>query len=282
MILFKKEISRNTIERIISALFLMILVVIALIAGPKSIAAFLLLMGILINDELAVNFLRRTRLSLDYILLQFLFIAPMLFFSYVVTSEAIHIVFIEIALLFHGFLGWNLFSNTLDKYQVIEWLKRYPYAAVLFTLPALMTLVWLAFQTFSISLLVVLFLITWGMDIGGWFVGKRWGKHKLWEKVSPKKTIEGLIGGMIAAAILGTSAAVIIWDGIGFGHFLLFALMGGIAQVGDLVQSKLKRQFKIKDSSKLIPGHGGVYDRVDSLIFLTPFYIVLMKVVFIL
>lgn len=282
MILFKKEISRNTIERIISALFLMILVVIALIAGPKSIAAFLLLMGILINDELAVNFLRRTRLSLDYILLQFLFIAPMLFFSYVVTSEAIHIVFIEIALLFHGFLGWYLFSNTLDKYQVIEWLKRYPYAAVLFTLPALMTLVWLAFQTFSISLLVVLFLITWGMDIGGWFVGKRWGKHKLWEKVSPKKTIEGLIGGMIAAAILGTSAAVIIWDGIGFGHFLLFALMGGIAQVGDLVQSKLKRQFKIKDSSKLIPGHGGVYDRVDSLIFLTPFYIVLMKVVFIL
>lgn len=282
MRIMNREISRNTVERIISASILMVLVVVALIAGPKSIAAFLLLMGILINDELAINFLRRSRFSLDYLLLQFLFVVPVSLTAYVGMVEPIMIVFIELAILFHAILAWYLFSSTIDKYQVLEWLKRYPYASVLFTLPSIMTLVWLSFQTYSIPLLIVLFLITWGMDVGGWFVGKKWGKHKLWEKVSPKKTIEGLVGGMLTSGILGTIAAIVIWDGIGFGHFLLFTLMGGIAQIGDLIQSKLKRHFKIKDSSKLIPGHGGVYDRVDSLIYLTPFYVVFMKVVFIL
>ena len=77
MRIMNREISRNTVERIISASILMILVVVALIAGPKSIAAFLLLMGILINDELVINFLRRSRFSLDYLLLQFLFVVPL-------------------------------------------------------------------------------------------------------------------------------------------------------------------------------------------------------------
>lgn len=276
------KMSRNTAERIISATILVILVIIAMIAGAKSIAGFLLIMGVLITDELGANFFRISRFSLDYLLMQALFIFPMIFFSYYETSEAFHAVFIEIALLFHCALGWYLFSSKVDRYQLFEYLRRYPFASVLFTLPSIMTLVWIAYQPQHISLLIVLFLITWGMDIGGWFFGKRFGKHKLWERVSPKKTIEGLLGGMLTAGLLGTLSSILAWDGIGFGHFLLFVLMGGIAQIGDLVQSKLKRQCKIKDSSKLIPGHGGVYDRVDSLIYLAPFYAVFMKIVFVL
>ncbi len=115
------------------------------------------------------------------------------------------------------------------------------------------------------------------MDTGAWFFGKNFGKNKLWPAVSPKKTVEGLIGGMIVAAVCST----VFWNAafpvFHWYYALIFAFCGLISQVGDLVQSKLKREFEIKDSSNLIPGHGGVYDRIDSLIFLSPFFVIVVK-----
>jgi phosphatidate cytidylyltransferase len=110
------------------------------------------------------------------------------------------------------------------------------------------------------------------VDTFAYFTGKKFGKHKLWEAVSPKKTIEGAIGGVLSSVIL----TCLYWN-----HFvsavtpytaIIFFIIACFSQVGDLVQSKLKRQFDIKDSSTLIPGHGGVYDRVDSLLFVAPFF----------
>ncbi len=114
------------------------------------------------------------------------------------------------------------------------------------------------------------------MDAGAWLSGTLFGKTKLWVAVSPKKTVEGLIGGMIISALLGTTYWSIAQGKPTILLAILFLALALLSQLGDLVQSKIKRQVGIKDSSSLIPGHGGVYDRIDSLVFVTPFYLLLI------
>jgi phosphatidate cytidylyltransferase len=110
------------------------------------------------------------------------------------------------------------------------------------------------------------------VDTAAYFTGKKFGRHKLWESVSPKKTVEGLLGGVFFS-VLATS---FFWnyfiESVSLLTVLFFIVVALGSQIGDLAQSKLKRQFEIKDSSSLIPGHGGVYDRVDSLMFVAPLY----------
>jgi phosphatidate cytidylyltransferase len=125
--------------------------------------------------------------------------------------------------------------------------------------------------------LMILLLVTFSMDTAAWFFGKNFGKRKLWPEVSPKKTIEGFWGGVITSAFVGTISWWIFFNQIKLYYFIVFAACAAISQAGDLVQSKIKREFGIKDSSNLIPGHGGVYDRIDSLIFLAPFFAVVVK-----
>jgi len=116
---------------------------------------------------------------------------------------------------------------------------------------------------------------TFANDSGAFFIGRRWGKHQLAHVISPGKTWEGALGGMIcaiAAAIIITIILNLIsffsircWQAI-----LLGFLISLFAQLGDLVESLLKRNADVKDTSKLIPGHGGILDRFDSLIFVGP------------
>lgn len=110
--------------------------------------------------------------------------------------------------------------------------------------------------------------ITWLSDTFAYLVGKTWGKHKLIPRVSPNKTIEGAIGGLAAAAV--TAVICDAWFGmeIGFGPAIVIGLvLGAAGQIGDLSESMLKRMGGVKDSSNLIPGHGGMLDRIDALIF---------------
>jgi phosphatidate cytidylyltransferase len=115
----------------------------------------------------------------------------------------------------------------------------------------------------------------WGTDIFAYFVGKRWGKHKF-SKVSPKKSIEGCLAGTIGAVIMMviyTYFANQYW-GTNFSYLavvMIGAILSLIGQMGDFAASSIKRYVDIKDYSNLIPGHGGMLDRIDSLLFLAPF-----------
>jgi phosphatidate cytidylyltransferase len=126
--------------------------------------------------------------------------------------------------------------------------------------------------------LPVLFLalfIVWATDIGAYFVGRKYGRHKLYPEVSPNKTIEGALGGLASAFVVTLIfvflfAAEDYFHHIGLTVVLLSLLFSAAAQFGDLVESSIKRHFDVKDSGKILPGHGGILDRFDSLLFVLP------------
>jgi phosphatidate cytidylyltransferase len=133
-------------------------------------------------------------------------------------------------------------------------------------------------------LLLLPVLLTWASDIGAYAVGRTIGKHKLIPSVSPGKTIEGSIGGLVASMLVAwlymryvlhpASHLDFRWAPIGVLAF--GAVVSVAAQLGDLVESLLKREAGVKDSSHIIPGHGGVLDRLDSLLFVLPVAYVLI------
>lgn len=136
--------------------------------------------------------------------------------------------------------------------------------------------------------LISMMALIWCADIAAYFTGRALGKRKLAPAVSPGKTWEGAIGGVLAAAIWTVSTAGI--DG-SFGDilaqrwslpvvFLLACFLGAISIIGDLFESLLKRRAGMKDSSRLLPGHGGVYDRIDALLPVAPVAVMLTGMVF--
>jgi len=125
-------------------------------------------------------------------------------------------------------------------------------------------------------LLVFPMVITWASDIGAYFVGRALGKRKLIPSVSPGKTVAGAVGGLLASMLVAWAFArgvLVPVANLGFtpwGALLFGGLVSVAAQVGDLFESLLKREARVKDSSHIIPGHGGILDRFDSLIFVLP------------
>ena len=121
----------------------------------------------------------------------------------------------------------------------------------------------------------LIFLSSWGCDTCAYCVGMLLGKHKMAPKLSPKKSVEGGIGGIAGAALLGAIFALaankITGAGVNPGQYAIICGVGGmISQIGDLAASAIKRNHDIKDYGKLIPGHGGILDRFDSVIFTAP------------
>ncbi|MDO5608226.1 MAG: phosphatidate cytidylyltransferase [Capnocytophaga sp.] len=120
--------------------------------------------------------------------------------------------------------------------------------------------------------------IIWASDSFAYLVGKNFGRHKLLEHISPKKTIEGslggLVGAMITAVIIAQYSEKNTWEWILFATILVLA-----GTLGDLVESRFKRIAKVKDSGTILPGHGGLLDRLDSLIFASPFAFLTLQLI---
>jgi phosphatidate cytidylyltransferase len=130
----------------------------------------------------------------------------------------------------------------------------------------------------------VLFLLSiWSTDTGAYFVGRTFGGRKLWPEISPKKTISGSVGGSIVAAAICVAFTYGTHHSAEYpaGSVLLFAFIVSVCgQLGDLVESAVKRHYGVKDSGTILPGHGGILDRLDSFVFAAPVAYGLMQGLF--
>lgn len=264
----------NTKIRILSGVVLVVLVSACLYIGRTASLITIGLLGLLVVDEIITNFYDQKRTSLKYIVAQSIYAVNYAFFNFYQISKAsfsfwISVgIFLNILLLLYLFLIFKKSELLLKLFKITSW------GVGAFVLIPLMSVSYVIHQGKPgwRELLIGLLFMNFLVDTFAFFSGKYFGKHKLWEAVSPKKTIEGAIGGVLASVIITS----LYWHYVikGFNPYFIpfFLLVACSSQLGDLVQSKFKRQFEIKDSSSLIPGHGGVYDRIDSLMFVAPLF----------
>jgi phosphatidate cytidylyltransferase len=143
--------------------------------------------------------------------------------------------------------------------------------AVIYIPLSLALMVLLRNDPYGVPWIFFLLFIVFAGDIGAFYSGKFFGRHKLSPSISPNKTIEGSVGGMIVCMIVGYIFMRLFLPHLnGLIIFLLFIIVNISAQAGDLFESQLKRTGKIKDSGNILPGHGGILDRIDALLFAAP------------
>lgn len=124
---------------------------------------------------------------------------------------------------------------------------------------------------FGPGFVVIILCYAWLGDTGGYFAGRFLGKHKLYPAVSPKKTREGFVGSLAGSVVGGTVAHLLLVPHVPTWHIVVLAIVtGALGQLGDLVESLLKRSTGIKDSGWIVPGHGGILDRIDAVLIVSP------------
>ncbi|MEX0798628.1 MAG: phosphatidate cytidylyltransferase [Bacteriovoracaceae bacterium] len=267
----------NTQLRIISAIGLLLIVFGAAFFGRIPFLALLTVVGTLVLDEFIVNFLSFSRKHVSYILAQGSFVFGFGYLNFMEPNEPFFQAFNNAGLALDVLLLLFLFMSKKDSKLLIKYLKASTFLmGVVFLIP-FMNLAALIHPPQWRLLLTGLVVLNFSVDSGAWVVGKNFGKRKLWPSVSPKKTVEGFIGGVLSSIILTGIFWKVSFNLLSFQIVVAFLVIACCSQLGDLVQSKMKRQFNIKDSSQLIPGHGGMYDRVDSLLFVAPLFLFVVK-----
>lgn len=217
------------------------------------------------------NFFKLTRESKEYKIVIASYIALVLF-HFFSKSESFHDVLIGLNLAVNVYLLAFLFGVRKPTFLLLKKFKRQHYFIGLFSFIPAHTIATIVTKPNGKIYFIGLLLMCALADIAAWFFGKKFGKNKLWPSVSPKKTVEGAIGGIVVGT-LGMTWYWKFFTGMNQGYWsFIFLSLIILAILGDLIQSKIKRRFALKDSSTLIPGHGGIYDRTDSILFAAPFF----------
>ncbi|WP_264509524.1 phosphatidate cytidylyltransferase [Flavobacterium sp. N1719] len=175
-----------------------------------------------------------------------------------------------------------------DSIQSVSTSSKYIYLLGYIILPFIfITKISFGVKEYNPKIIIGLFILIWTNDTFAYIVGKSIGKHKLLERISPKKTIEGFLGGIVFAIFAGfliskffiqaspkfSQKSIMIWCSIAL-------IVGVMGTIGDLIESKFKRIAGVKDSGKIMPGHGGILDRLDSVIFVAPFVFLFYQILY--
>lgn len=253
-------------HRVLSAIVLLPIVLALAYLGGIPWSLTVLIVGVLGWREMT-NLLQRNHFAVDR-LLGLVFIVACVGEAYIRALGLISLDLLRPLLtgLIVFSLTWALYDRS--EHPTINWAINI--AGALYMGFLLAHFVSLRLRPQGFNWLMLALILTWANDSMAYFVGSTLGRHKLWPRVSPKKTWEGLFGGLLGALTAGGLFAhslvnVPAWSGVMLGLLVAIA-----ATFGDLAVSLLKRMARLKDSSNLIPGHGGVLDRLDSLMFTVP------------
>jgi phosphatidate cytidylyltransferase len=194
------------------------------------------------------------------------------------SSQIIFIVLGLATIITHLFLTFNLFKlRRINHKSIIH--QQLPLLYIILPFSLITLIPSIIKNTYNPYIILGVLLIIWSNDTFAYLIGKKFGKRKLFEKISPKKTIEGFIGGLTAGIIVAIILALNTNSLNIFNWVVLSIIISIFGSIGDLVASKFKREAKIKDSSNLIPGHGGFLDRLDSLIFISSFVFLYLQLI---
>ena len=162
-----------------------------------------------------------------------------------------------------------------DTNQKISNSSKYLYLLGYIILPFIfITKISFGVKSYNPKIIIGLFILIWTNDTFAYIVGKSIGKRKLFERISPKKTVEGFLGGIIFSVVASFFISKYFIEGKQLAQYIwivIAIIVGFFGTIGDLIESKFKRIAGVKDSGKIMPGHGGILDRLDSVIFVAPF-----------
>lgn len=211
------------------------------------------------------------------------FIAMLLYLSQFLLATSENFIFV--ALVVAG-LWWLIGTAWVFRYRGETGLTPIDTQLGLFIGVVVLIPTWLAmthihsFSENGPAMLLFVMVLIWAADSGAYFAGRKFGKHKLAPQVSPGKTIEGVVGGLVAAALFSligaTSFDLPVLGGVSF--VVLSVVVVLLSVIGDLFESLFKRRVGVKDSGQLLPGHGGVLDRIDSLTAAAPIFALALTV----
>lgn len=254
---------RESIIRTISGFLYISILVVSILSSELIFISLFFLLGFVCLLELE-KLLRLKSYALYGVHIIFFYL-----FSYLKFEQNAIMVLLSITIFVNLFLVKDLLF--IKKIPVFEKKKYVILIFYLISSIIFLTLIPTYSGSFNPELIVGIFILIWTNDTFAYIVGKNFGKTKLYEKISPNKTVEGFLGGMIFSGI----ASYFIFyytQYLDFQSWLGLAILLSIfGTLGDLIQSKFKRQAGVKDSGNLMPGHGGLYDRLDSIIFSSPF-----------
>lgn len=261
-----KDVNKNLLIRIVSAAVLIPLVIACLWLGTMATAIFLALASLLMAKEFFAITLGKV--DLGQVLGMIAATLPALFFA-LWPAQVAALVAAEAAILLISLFVTYLLRGPLPQAPVRLSLvfTGFFYVGVL---PS--CLVGLRAMPDGLAWVFFAFLLTWSNDTGAYAAGRTLGRHKLYPAVSPGKSWEGFFGGMIVTVAIAFLARATFLPALGVGDALAIALPASLlGPLGDLSESMLKRAHGVKDSGKTIPGHGGVLDRLDAMLFTAPY-----------
>lgn len=249
-------------QRIITSLAIIAVVLVIIFAGAPAIHYFgLLVLSLACYEAYQIN---RAALGIHVLVMMLILLMIGTLWSF-----SGFYGFVVLALI--GLTGLAIFDARLSLNDL-----TYIFMMLIVMLMALLALDWIA--STSIWLFFYILLVTYLTDTFAYFGGYLWGKHKLIERISPKKTVEGALTGYLMSAVFSTIFAYfVLQDILPMKVFFTAALiLPFVAQIGDLLFSMIKRYYGVKDFGNIFPGHGGVLDRVDSLVFTLPTFIAIV------